>query len=78
MPASFDAFVCLVAAELQVDLDPGRAATSTFAELGLDSLHRLELLDLVDRCTGGEPLDPPPAWVGLGDAYAALHRPAER
>ena len=70
-PSSFDSFTRVVAVELDIDLPEPVDPDATLDDLGFDSLHRLELVDLVDGLAG-RPSEEPPTWRSLGDAHRSI------
>jgi acyl carrier protein len=66
-----DIIVSLLRDPLGLQLPPSLTPDTTFDEIGLDSLHRLELLDLIEA-TGRCMIDEPPEISTLGDLVELL------
>ena len=72
MPRAWAGLIEASRTQLGVEVPAGVDAGTTLDDAGLDSLHRLELCDLLEHGWGSDFGSALPEWVTLGDVLDSL------
>lgn len=73
-PETVAAFAAQVGEALQLDLGPVVDRSTRLDDLGLDSMHRLELFALVEELRGDGAPPSGGRWATVGEAFDAARR----